>query len=101
MKILTICSSPYLSLTPLTAQLENSGLPEGLASNETPPQNYEEWHQHVFDAYEQDTSGLLTQQPLSLGKVWQDMAGQLIHANLSKKQWFWASSKAGWLLDFG
>ncbi len=100
MKILTICSSPYLSLTPLTAQLENSGLPEGLASNETPPQNYEEWHQHVFDAYEQDASGLLTQQSLSPGKVWQDMAGQLIHANLSKKQWFWASSKAGWLLDF-
>ena len=99
MKILTICSSPFVSLLPITQLLEKSGLQKGLNSTGN-NQSYEQWHEQVFDAYEQDDSGLFTNKALSPGKVWQDMAGQLIHANLSKKQWYWSASKAGWLLDF-
>jgi len=99
MKILTVCSSPNVSLEPITTLLEHSGLSKGLDSEEK-NQSYEQWHEQVFDAYEQDSSGLFIKQPLTPGKVWQDMAGQLIHANLTKKQWYWSASKAGWLLDF-
>ncbi len=99
MKILTVCSSPDVSLEPITKLLEHSGLSKGLNSEEK-NQSYEQWHEQVFDAYEQDGSGLFIKQPLSPGKVWQDMAGQLIYANLTKKQWYWSASKAGWLLDF-
>lgn len=99
MKILIVCSSPYVKLEPVMQLLENAGLAKALNSKEN-KQSFEQWHEQVFDAYEQDSSGLLINQPLKPGKVWQDMAGQLIHANLSKKQWVWSASKAGWLLDF-
>jgi len=99
MKILTICSSPNVSITPITNLLEQSGLKKGL-NNQKTEQSYEQWHEQVFDAYEQDGSGLLIQQALKPGKVWQDMAGQLIYANLDNKQWYWSDSKAAWLLDF-
>ena len=99
MKILTICSSPCVPLVPLTRLLETAGLSRGLNSIES-NQSYEQWHDQVFEAYEQDCSGLLMKQALSPGKVWQDMASRLIYANLSKKQWYWADSRAGWLLDF-
>ncbi len=97
MKILTVCSSPYLSLDPITQLLDEAGLAKGVDSK---TQSYQQWHEQVFDAYEQDETGLLIKQALKPGKVWQDMAGQLIHANLGKKQWYWSDSKAGWLLDF-
>ena len=97
MKILTVCSSPYLSLDPITQLLDEAGLAKGVESKN---QSYQQWHEHVFDAYEQDETGLLIEQALKPGKVWQDMAGQLIYANLDKKQWYWSDSKAGWLLDF-
>ncbi|MCK5355826.1 MAG: hypothetical protein KAJ63_11950, partial [Methyloprofundus sp.] len=99
MKILTICSSPYVSLKPVTELLEDAGLPRGensVAKN----QSYEQWHKQVFEAYEYDCSGMLVSNPLKPGKVWQDMASQLIQDNLSKTQWYWSDSKAGWLLDF-
>ncbi len=99
MKILIVCSSPYVTLDPVVQLLENAGLEKGL-NNKDNKQSFEQWHEQVFDAYEQDSSGLLINQPLKPGRVWQDMACQLIHANLSKKQWVWSASKAGWLLDF-
>ncbi len=99
MKILTVCSSPYLSLEPITQILDNAGLAKGLANKDN-KQSYQQWHEQVFTAYEQDCSGLLIEQALKPGKVWQDMAGQLIYANLNQKQWYWEASKAGWLLEF-
>lgn len=99
MKILTLCSNPFVSLKPVTQLLQVAGLPEGINSLED-NKSYDQWHEQVFDAYEQDCSGLHMSEPLKPGKVWQDMAGQLIQANLSKKQWYWTDSRAGWLLDF-
>jgi len=99
MKILTLCSSQNIAISPLTELLEQAGLPEG-NNHKATEQNYEQWHQQVFDAYEQDAAGLFIKQALKPGKIWQDMAGQLIYANLEKKQWYWSDSKAAWLLDF-
>lgn len=99
MKILTVCSSPEVSLDPITTLLEQAGLSKGLNSKEK-DQSYEQWHEQVFDVYEQDSSGLFIKQQLNPGKIWQDMAVQLLHANLTQKQWYWSASKAGWLLDF-
>ena len=98
MKILTVCSSPYTSINTITRLLDQAGLALGGESDNH--QTYQQWHTQVFDAYEQDMSGLLTEKALSPGKVWQNMASELIYANLDKKQWYWSDSKAVWLLDF-
>jgi hypothetical protein len=98
MKILTVCSSPYTSLESITRILDQAGLDQGKESSHH--QSYQQWHHQVFDAYEQDMTGLLTEKLLQPGKVWQNMASELVYANLDKKQWYWSDSKAAWLLDF-
>lgn len=96
MKILTICSSPYVSLEPITALLDKAGLSKELDGGE----GYEQLHEKIFTAYEHDSSGLAIKKAIMPGKVWQDMASQLILNNLDQGQWYWSASKAGWLLDF-
>jgi hypothetical protein len=97
MKILLVATSPDTDAHHITALLQRAGLQTALpaASGITA----HTWHSKLYQALDQ-TDPSQTQRPLTVGKVWQDMASQLLLANLDLPEWGFGNSQATWVLDF-
>ena len=97
MKILLVATSPDTDAHHITALLQRAGLQTALpaASGITA----HTWHSKLYQALDQ-TDPSQTQRPLTVGKVWQDMASQLLLANLDLAEWGFGNSQATWVLDF-
>src|SRR5690606_37494663 len=67
-----------------------------LPAPRTPPVSMGDWHQAVLAQYPQGVDASQN----SLGRVWEQLAGDIYLANHLQALWFWADTRSASLLEF-
>jgi hypothetical protein len=99
MKVLLICGHPYSEL-PLAYGLLNKaglGFPRSSENEINSPADF---YNKIFEAHDIDLSKMAIMTPISLGKVWENLAVDLFLGNLDQKYWGWEDPRSVWLLNF-
>lgn len=91
MKTLCLTGASHTALTPIAEYLYTSGLAPAQTLERTPPISFTRWHQHV-------TPTLKAGKPV--GKLWEQVASDLLLANLESEAWGWHDPQSLWALDF-
>ena len=80
MKTLCLTGATHTALTPIAEMLYASGLGTPKTVKRTPPISFSRWHQQV-------TPTLRAGKPV--GKLWEQVASDLLLANLESEHWGW------------
>jgi hypothetical protein len=99
LKIVLSCGHPHAAYQIAHQALVAGGLATALPSRRE-ALTAEDLHEKIFRAHDLDQLGLSAAAKLNPGRVWVEMATDLIAGNLDSSHWGWADARAVWLLDF-
>ena len=98
MKIICITGDSSAALAQAAGLLLQAGMQAPNPAGRAEPIDMAHWHQQVTAAAFDDA-----QAPYAIvepGRLWEQLAGELVMANAKTKVWGWADTLSVWLLDF-
>ena len=96
MKSLCITGNTQYGVDQFANLASQAGAQEALPAPRTPPVSMGDWHQAVLAQYPQGVDASQN----SLGRVWEQLAGDIYLANHLQALWFWADTRSASLLEF-
>ena len=98
MKSLCITGNTSFGVDQLARAMARAGAHPARPAQRSPEVSMADWHQAVFA--ERLGGQAATPAPVSLGRVWEQLAGDIFLANRASALWFWADTRSTALLDF-
>ncbi len=98
MKGICITGANPLDLHLVLDALQQSGAKPAKPAKRDEPLDINFWHEQVIAAAEEDFE--VPQAISNPGRLWEQLASDIVVANLKSKVWAWADTNSIWLLDY-
>lgn len=99
MKTVITCGHPYSGFENVFVHMQAAGLQPAQPSRRE-GMGVDALHAKILRAHGIAPEAQAPEDPLELGKVWQELATDLFVGNMDSPQWGWADPRSAWLLDF-